>query len=54
MRRVADAAGEMFLRDVEAPLKADGTSNELEMAKANLFAIDLAHPFDAGTSPGIS
>ncbi len=42
MRRIADAAGEMFLRDVEAPLKADGTSNELEMAKANLFAIDLA------------
>ena len=42
MRRVADAAGEMFLRDVEAPLKADDTSNELEMAKANLFAIDLA------------
>ncbi|MCX6519112.1 MAG: hypothetical protein NTZ21_00450 [Actinobacteria bacterium] len=42
MRRIADAAGEMFLRDVEAPLKADGTSNELEMAKANLFAIELA------------
>lgn len=42
MRRIADAAGEMFLRDVEAPMKADGTSNELEMAKANLFAIDLA------------
>jgi len=42
LRRVADAAGEMFLRDVEAPLKASGPMFELEMAKANLAAIELA------------
>lgn len=42
MRRIADAAGEMFLRDVEAPLKAHGSNVELEMARANLAGIELA------------
>lgn len=42
LRRIADAAGEMFLRDVEAPLKAQGANVELEMAQANLAGIELA------------
>jgi adenylate cyclase len=41
MRRIADAAGEMFLRDVEAPMKSTGP-DELQLAQANLFAIGLA------------
>ncbi len=32
IRRIADAAGEMFLRDVEAPMKADSPVGEIEMA----------------------
>ena len=40
IRRIADAAGEMFLRDVEAPLKASGPNSDLEMAQANLAGID--------------
>jgi adenylate cyclase len=42
LRRIADAAGEMFLRDVEAPLRAQGTNVELEIAQANLAGIELA------------
>jgi class 3 adenylate cyclase len=42
MRRIADAAGEMFLRDVEAPLKVGDGPHDLEMAKANLAATELA------------
>jgi adenylate cyclase len=42
MRRIADAADEMFLRDVEAPLKGGGESSELEMAQAGLLAVELA------------
>ncbi|MDO8361630.1 MAG: adenylate cyclase regulatory domain-containing protein [Actinomycetota bacterium] len=42
LRRVADAAGEMFLRDVEAPLKANGPTFDLEMAQLNLAGIQLA------------
>ena len=42
IRRIADAAGEMFLRDVEAPLKASGPNSDLEMAQANLAGIELA------------
>ncbi len=42
IRRIADAAGEMFLRDVEGPMKADSPVGEIEMAKANLAAIGLA------------
>ncbi|MEI8239851.1 MAG: adenylate/guanylate cyclase domain-containing protein, partial [Actinomycetota bacterium] len=43
MRRVAEAASEMFLRDVEAPLKDNDAPSTVEMAKANLFGIELAH-----------
>ncbi len=42
LRRVADAAGEMFLRDVEAPLKASAPAPELDLAQANLQGIGLA------------
>ncbi len=42
MRRIADAADEMFLRDVEAPLKVGDSPRDLEMAKANLAGIELA------------
>lgn len=42
LRRIADAAGEMFLRDVEAPLKARGPTWELDIAKANFAGIELA------------
>lgn len=42
MRRIADAAGEMFLRDVEAPLKVIDSHRDLDMAKANLSGIELA------------
>ncbi len=39
LRRVAEAASEMFMRDVEAGLSEKGT--ELDQAKANLVAIEL-------------
>lgn len=39
LRRIAEAAGEMFLRDVEAGMHEAGT--ELERAQANLAAIQL-------------
>ena len=42
MRRIADAAGEMFLRDVEGPMKASAPTRELDLAQANLAAIELA------------
>ncbi len=41
VRRIAEAAGEMFLRDVEAGLQDDGT--ELDRAKANVDAVQLVH-----------
>ncbi len=44
-RRVAEAAGEMFLRDVEAELFDAGS--ELDQAKANLAAVELV---DAATA----
>ncbi len=40
MRRVAEAAGEMFLRDVEAPMQ--GQSTELDKARATAAGIELA------------
>jgi adenylate cyclase len=43
MRRIAEAASEMFLRDVEAPLHGEDHATELEIAKANLAGIRLAH-----------
>jgi adenylate cyclase len=43
IRRIADAAGEMFLRDVEGPLKTTGGHSDLDIARANLGAIELAH-----------
>lgn len=43
MRRIAEAASEMFLRDVEAPLHGHEHASQLEMAKANLAGIQLAH-----------
>lgn len=43
MRRIAEAAGEMFLRDVEAPIYEERGGTPLEMAKANLEGIELAH-----------
>lgn len=43
MRRIAEAAGEMFLRDVEAPIYETRGGTPLEMAKANLAGIELAH-----------
>ncbi len=39
LRRIAEAASEMIMRDVEAGLSEKGT--ELERAKANLVAIEL-------------
>ncbi len=41
LRRIAEAAGEMFLRDVEAGMKID--ISELDRAKANVDAIQLVH-----------
>ncbi|MDO8390743.1 MAG: adenylate/guanylate cyclase domain-containing protein [Actinomycetota bacterium] len=41
LRRIAEAASEMFLRDVEAPMLHE--SSELDKAKANLAGIELAH-----------
>jgi adenylate cyclase len=43
MRRIAEAASEMFLRDVEAPIQELQSGTPLEMAKANLASIELAH-----------
>ncbi|HRB03699.1 MAG TPA: adenylate cyclase regulatory domain-containing protein [Ilumatobacteraceae bacterium] len=51
MRRIADAAGEMFLRDVEAPLKGNDSHRDLEMAKANLAGIELARSATAVFAP---
>jgi adenylate cyclase len=39
LRRIAEAASEMFMRDVEAGLSEKGT--ELDRAKANLAAVEL-------------
>lgn len=41
LRRIAEAAGEMFLQDVEAPM-VDETGHDLAIATANLEAIELA------------
>jgi len=41
MRRIADAAGEMFLLDVEAPMVRRGRT-ELELARSSLTATQLA------------
>lgn len=49
MRRIAEAAGEMFLRDVEAPARE--TATELERAKASLDAIELARGATAVFEP---
>lgn len=49
LRRIAEAAGEMFLRDVEAELHDEGT--ELQQAEANLAAIDLVHAATAIFEP---
>ncbi|MEN9643384.1 MAG: hypothetical protein RL238_53 [Actinomycetota bacterium] len=43
MRRIAEAAGAMFLRDVEAPIQEGHGGTQLEMAKASLAGIELAH-----------
>ncbi len=44
MRRIAEAASEMFLRDIEAPLQGEGQDGSpLAVAKANLAGIELAH-----------
>jgi adenylate cyclase len=51
MRRVADACGETFLRDVEAPLKERTSTSELDMAKANLAGIELARAATAVFAP---
>jgi class 3 adenylate cyclase len=42
IRRVAEAAGEMFLRDVEAPIYEGRAGTPLEVAKANYEGIQLA------------
>jgi adenylate cyclase len=42
MRRIADAAGEMFLRDVEGPMRASVPTREIDLARTNLAAIELA------------
>lgn len=49
LRRIAEAAGEMFLRDVEAGLHEEGT--ELQRAEANLAGIDLVHAATAIFEP---
>ena len=51
MRRIADAAGETFLRDVEAPMKERGVIDELEMAKANVIGVELARAATAVFAP---
>jgi adenylate cyclase len=48
LRRIAEAAGEMFLRDVEAGLQE---GSELDRAKANLAAIDLVQAASAIFEP---
>jgi adenylate cyclase len=48
MRRIAEAAGEMFLRDVEAEWIDEGTVTELQRAQSSLSAIELAR-----TAPGV-
>jgi adenylate cyclase len=42
LRRIAEAASEMFLRDVEAPLHERPTAAPVDLAKANLRGIQLA------------
>ncbi|MFZ4721103.1 MAG: adenylate/guanylate cyclase domain-containing protein [Ilumatobacteraceae bacterium] len=42
MRRIAEAASEMFLRDVEAPIYSGEGGGRLDVAKANLFGVELA------------
>ncbi len=42
LRRIAEAASEMFLRDVEAPIQEGGASAPLDVAKANLAGVQLA------------
>ena len=42
VRRVAEAAGEMFMRDVEAAQTDEGGSTELERAQTNRRAVELA------------
>lgn len=40
LRRIADAASEMFLRDIEAPIQ-EGGRDELALARANLGGVQL-------------
>ena len=42
LRRVAEAASEMFLRDVEAPLHEGPTPSPVELARANNTGVELA------------
>jgi adenylate cyclase len=49
LRRIAEAAGEMFLRDVEAPMQAQAT--ELDKAQATLAGILLARGATAVFDP---
>ncbi len=51
MRRIAEAASEMFLLDVEAPQVGTGESTELERAIANLEAIELSRGVTALFDP---
>lgn len=51
MRRLADAASEMFLRDVEAPLHEGPWASPLEMAKANYEGVLLARTAAAVFEP---
>jgi adenylate cyclase len=51
MRRIADACGETFLRDVEAPMKERAATNELDVATANLAGIELARAATAVFAP---
>jgi adenylate cyclase len=51
MRRIADACGETFLRDVEAPMKERAPTNELAMARANLAGVELARAATAVFAP---
>jgi adenylate cyclase len=49
LRRIAEAAGEMFLRDVEVPMQRHAT--ELEWAQAQLAGIQLARTATAVFDP---
>jgi class 3 adenylate cyclase len=48
MRRIAEAAGEMFLRDVESEWQDEGTITELQRAQSSLAGVELAR-----TAPGV-